>query len=104
MNKNKASKLAIGILTVVTLVSAQAKDWKKIRIGVEGAYPPFSETTPKGELKGFDIDIAKALCKQMKASCKLVAQDWDGIIPALYARKYDAIIASMSITLQALQI
>lgn len=77
---------------------ANAKDWKKIRIGVEGAYPPFSEMGTDGKLVGFDIDIANALCQEMKAKCKLVAQDWDGLIPALNARKFDAIIASMSIT------
>ncbi len=75
-----------------------AGDWKNIRIGVEGAYPPFSETKPDGSIVGFDIDIANALCAEMKAKCTLVAQDWDGMIPALLARKYDAIIASMSIT------
>ena len=79
-------------------VQAQAPDWKKVRIGVEGAYPPFSEVGTDGKLKGFDIDMAQALCAQMKAECTLVQQEWDGMIPSLQARKFDAIIASMAIT------
>lgn len=77
---------------------AQAQSPKKLRIGVEGAYPPFSEVGPDGKLKGFDIDIAMALCAEIGAECSLVQQDWDGMIPALQSRKFDAIIASMAIT------
>ena len=57
---------------------AEAKDWNKLRVGVEGAYPPFSWMETDGTLKGFDIDIALAICAEMNAECELVAQDWDG--------------------------
>ncbi|MHA6965790.1 ABC transporter substrate-binding protein [Zobellella denitrificans] len=85
---------------VASLLSAQvaAKEWTHIRFGVEGAYPPFSYTQPDGTVAGFDVELAHAICEQLNARCELVAQDWDGIIPALLARKYDAIIAAMSIT------
>jgi polar amino acid transport system substrate-binding protein len=84
-----AAMLAIG--------AAQAQELT-LKIGTEGAYPPFNNLTPDGKLEGFDIDIANALCEEMKAKCEFVTQDWDGIIPALQAGKFDAIIASMSIT------
>jgi len=69
-----------------------------LRVGVEGAYPPFSWKESDGTLKGFDIEIAEAVCAELKRKCVLVEQDWDGMIPALLARKFDTIIASMSIT------
>ncbi|GAB6261699.1 ABC transporter substrate-binding protein [Photobacterium sp. CCB-ST2H9] len=90
--------LAAAVVSALGVTSAQAKEWKEIRFGIEGAYPPFSWTEPSGELKGFDVDMANALCQELEAKCKIVAQDWDGIIPSLLARKYDAIIAAMSIT------
>ena len=70
----------------------------KIRIATEGANPPFSTINSSGTLEGFDVDIAKALCAKMGAECEIAAQDWDGIIPALLARKYDAIVASLNVT------
>lgn len=82
---------------LLTLGVAQAQE-KTLKIGTEGAYPPFNNLTADGKLEGFDIDIAQALCDEMKVKCEFIAQDWDGIIPALQAGKFDAIIASMSIT------
>lgn len=79
-------------------VAAPAFSAEKLRIGVEGNYPPFSQVSPDGKLSGFDIDIADALCAEMKADCELVQQEWDGMIPALNARKFDLIVASMTIT------
>ncbi len=85
--------LALGMV-----LTAQAKEWKTVRIGTEGAYPPWNATDANGNLVGAEIDLGRELCKRMQVECTFVAQDWDGIIPALQQGKYDAIIAGMSIT------
>ena len=69
-----------------------------IRIGTEGAYPPWNAKDESGKLIGFEVELANFLCIYMKADCTIVEQDWDGMIPGLIMRKYDAIMAGMSIT------
>lgn len=93
--------LAVAVMTGLAtphLAGAQAPGWAKVRVGVEGNYPPFSRMGPDGKLSGFDIDMALAVCERIKAECTLVQQEWDGMIPALAARKFDMIVASMTIT------
>lgn len=90
--------LAVTAVAALSVMSTSASAAEKIRIGTEGAYPPFNFVDAKGDLQGFDVDVAKALCDRMGAECTFVKQDWDGIIPALMGKKFDAIVASMSIT------
>ena len=70
----------------------------KIKIGTEGAYPPWNSKDASGALIGFEVELANELCAIMKRECTIVEQDWDGMIPALLMRKFDAIMAGMSIT------
>ena len=70
----------------------------KLKIGTEGAYPPFNLIDASGQVGGFDVEVAQALCAKLQAECEVVTSDWDGIIPALNARKFDFLMASMSIT------
>jgi len=85
---------ALGLVVAMGGASAQEKT---VKIATEGAYAPWNFTGASGKLEGFEIDLANDLCARMKVKCEIVSQDWDGIIPALNAKKYDAIMAAMSI-------
>jgi lysine-arginine-ornithine-binding protein len=91
-------RIALWLLPLAFSVAALPAHAQKLRMATEGANPPFSSIAADGKVEGFDVDISNALCAAMKADCELVTQDWDGIIPALLSKKYDAIIASMNIT------
>ncbi|MBB1518934.1 ABC transporter substrate-binding protein [Aquipseudomonas guryensis] len=94
--QNYKKILFAAVATLAFGTSAIAAD--KLKIGTEGAYPPFNLIDASGQVGGFDVEIAKALCAKMAAECEVVTSDWDGIIPALNAKKFDFLAASMSIT------
>ncbi len=99
----KASMAVLTTLSAVVLFSAgnlqaEEKKWEKIVIATEGAFPPYNLTRPDGTLDGYEIEIGNYLCAEMKIECEFVAQNFEGIIPALNAGKFDAIMAGMSAT------
>ena len=94
---NKFTKLFISIFASIVLLSSTVLA-DKVKIGTEGAYPPWNAKDASGNLIGFEVDLAKELCTIMGHECTIVEQDWDGMIPALLMRKFDAIMAGMSIT------
>ena len=94
---NKFTKLFLSIFASIVLLSSTVLA-DKVKIGTEGAYPPWNAKDASGNLIGFEVDLAKELCTIMGHECTIVEQDWDGMIPALLMRKFDAIMAGMSIT------
>tara|TARA_B100000949_G_scaffold13596_1_gene10406 strand:+ start:244 stop:1098 length:855 start_codon:yes stop_codon:yes gene_type:complete len=94
---NKFTKLFLSIFASIVLLSTTVLA-DKVKIGTEGAYPPWNAKDASGNLIGFEVDLAKELCTIMGHECTIVEQDWDGMIPALLMRKFDAIMAGMSIT------
>ena len=94
---NKFIKLFLSVFASIVLLSSTVLA-DKVKIGTEGAYPPWNAKDASGNLIGFEVDLAKELCTIMGHECTIVEQDWDGMIPALLMRKFDAIMAGMSIT------
>ena len=92
-------KLATALSTLAIAASLSTGAFAEtLRLGTEGAYPPFNYIEADGKIAGFDVEIGQELCRRIGEECEVVAQDWDGIIPGLLANKYDFIIASMFIT------
>jgi len=95
----KTTKLCLmALATCLTSLSAQAKDWKTVRLATDATYPPFESVNSNGQIVGFEVDYANALCAKMKVTCTFQNQEWDGIIPALLSGKFDVIFAVMNET------
>ena len=97
--KKLLAALTVALLATVS-IGAHAKDWTTIRFGVDASYPPFESKGPDGKLVGFDIDLGNEICARLKAKCVWVENDFDGMIPALKAKKFDGVLSSMTMTPQ----
>jgi lysine-arginine-ornithine-binding protein len=89
-------KAALGLVLGLGLIGASAAQ-EKVRVATEASFPPFSQTEADGRYTGFEIDLGNDVCRRLNITCEWVKQDFDGMIPALLARKYDMIFSSMSI-------
>jgi octopine/nopaline transport system substrate-binding protein len=95
----KGLRIGLSLAAALAFASAAlAKDWKTVVIGMEGAYEPWNLTDSSGKIVGFEPDLVMDLCKRAGLECKIIAQDWDGMIPGLKAGKFDVIMDGMSIT------
>ncbi len=90
--------LATAALTAATLMSGAVQAGDVVKFATEGAYPPWNALNSAGELEGFEIDLYKDLCARAKLECTMQQTAWEGIIPSLKAKKFDVIMAGMSIT------
>ena len=101
MGSHFLKSVVVGATLAAALAAAPAafaKEWKTVVIGMEGAYEPWNLTDSSGKIVGFEVDLANDLCKRINVECKIIAQDWDGMIPGLKAGKFDVIMDGMSIT------
>lgn len=102
MKHTATLKLAFALACAIGSGAALA-DAQTLRFGLEAQYPPFESKAPNGDLQGFDIDVGNAVCQTAKLSCKWVETSFDGLIPALKGRKFDAINSAMNATEQRRQ-
>jgi polar amino acid transport system substrate-binding protein len=86
------------IATALLALTAGMAAAQTIRMGTEGAYPPYNFIDDNGEIAGFERELGDELCKRAELTCEWVLNDWDSIIPNLQSGNYDVIIAGMSIT------
>lgn len=88
------------LLTAAALLALTAglAHAQTIRMGTEGAYPPYNFINDAGEVDGFERELGDELCKRAELTCEWVTNEWDSIIPNLVSGNYDTIIAGMSIT------
>ena len=94
----KAAGFRAAGLAAVTAFGASAAFAQTVRMGTEGAYPPYNFINDKGEIDGFEREMGDEACKRAGLTCVWVKNDWDSIIPNLVSGNYDTIIAGMSIT------
>ncbi len=92
--------LVLGAVLAGVALSAQAKEWSTIRFGVDASYPPFESKDVSGKVVGFDVDLGNEICRRLSAKCVWIESDFDSMIPALKARKFDGVLSSMSMTQQ----
>lgn len=90
-------KIMLAAAAVLALTAGMGMA-QNVRIGTEGAYPPYNFVNDKGELDGFEIELGNELCKRAELQCTFVKNDWDSIIPNLVSSNYDAIMAGMNIS------
>lgn len=96
--KNIIATAALSLLAGTGMASADT-----LRVGMDGGYPPFASQNADGQMEGFDVDIANAICVELEMKCEIIVQAWDGLIPALVEGKFDVIVNSMSITEERLK-
>ena len=98
MKLTTLKKMAFGLAAALALGTAGGASAETLRVGMECTYAPFNYKTADGDLAGYDVDVAHGVARIIGTELEFVCQEWDGMIPALLANKFDLIIASMSIT------